>query len=587
MPANRSEAHPPKKRQRTAASDAGCDDAASSTCAIAGVELPKSFCCSLTLELMRDPVSTADGHTYERAAIARWFADGNTTSPKTGAALEHKSIIPNIALRHAIEEWAETNNAQHLLVPPPPSATPEPRSRDGDSEEYDIAHLPAVLALMHVTVESAEMQAQGCAALLELSGVSASNQSAVVAAGGFEAVVAAMRAHAGSAEVQGVACAALLQLTVGSADNKSAAAAAGGIDAVAAAMRAHTGSAQVQGLACHMLWFLTPTSVSAQSVVAKVGGVDAIVAAMRAHAGSAQVQEYACALLQNAGDSADNKSAIVAAGAIEATVAALRAHTGSTDIEDTGVLEFAIVLLGQLTAVESADNRSAAAAAGAVEAVVAAMRVNAEQYELQNQACTALTSLVYESADNASAIVAAGGIEAVSAAMLAHPNLGDTGRQLLGYIRFYAAGTAGERSAAPLSPPSPPARAPAPAAAASTSSAGAALAASPSHGVNYSGGGDRELEAGQRVVLHGLKRAAELNGREGVLRGTADAATGRWEVRLARRGAEEEEAKAVRVKAANLRPTAVEGQGRGRQAREPAPPAAASATKDELGEGNY
>ena len=138
MPANRSEAHPPKKRQRTAASDAGCDDAASSTCAIAGVELPKSFCCSLTLELMRDPVSTADGHTYERAAIARWFAQGKTTSPNTGAALKHQNLIPNIALRQTIEEWADKNNARHLLVPPPPSATPEPRSRHGDSESSTI-----------------------------------------------------------------------------------------------------------------------------------------------------------------------------------------------------------------------------------------------------------------------------------------------------------------------------------------------------------------------------------------------------------------------------------------------------------------
>ena len=85
-----------------------------------------------------------------------------------------------------------------------------------------------------------------------------------------------------------------------------------------------------------------------------------------------------------------------------------------------------------------------------------------------------------------------------------------------------------------------------------------------------------ELEAGQRVVLHGLKGAAELNGREGVLRGAADAATGRWEVCLARRGAEG--AKAVRVKAANLRPAAGEGQlGQGQQAQAPAPPAAASA----------
>ena len=104
MPANKNDAGPSKKRQKIAPSDDGRD--ASSTCAMADVELPKSFCCSITMELMRDPVSTADGHTYERAAIARWFADGNATSPNTGAALEHCNLIPNIALRQTIEEWA-------------------------------------------------------------------------------------------------------------------------------------------------------------------------------------------------------------------------------------------------------------------------------------------------------------------------------------------------------------------------------------------------------------------------------------------------------------------------------------------------
>ena len=79
--------------------------------------MPESFCCSLTLELMRDPVSTSDGHTYERTAITQWFEDGNTTSPNTNAALEHTSLIPNIALRQAIEAWEDTNIARQLLIP--------------------------------------------------------------------------------------------------------------------------------------------------------------------------------------------------------------------------------------------------------------------------------------------------------------------------------------------------------------------------------------------------------------------------------------------------------------------------------------
>ena len=61
---------------------------------------------------MRDPVCTADGHTYERAAIESWFAR-NDTSPATGAAVSHKDLAPNHSLRQAIEQWQEAY-ALHL-----------------------------------------------------------------------------------------------------------------------------------------------------------------------------------------------------------------------------------------------------------------------------------------------------------------------------------------------------------------------------------------------------------------------------------------------------------------------------------------
>ena len=34
---------------------------------------PVEFVCPITMELMRDPACAMDGHTYERAAIERWF----------------------------------------------------------------------------------------------------------------------------------------------------------------------------------------------------------------------------------------------------------------------------------------------------------------------------------------------------------------------------------------------------------------------------------------------------------------------------------------------------------------------------------
>jgi hypothetical protein len=48
-------------------------------------EAPSSFFCPITLEMMQNPVSTVDGHTYEKVAIEQWFASGQDTSPKTGA----------------------------------------------------------------------------------------------------------------------------------------------------------------------------------------------------------------------------------------------------------------------------------------------------------------------------------------------------------------------------------------------------------------------------------------------------------------------------------------------------------------------
>jgi hypothetical protein len=70
------------------------------------VEGPSCFRCAISQELMLDPVSTADGHCYERAAIFRWLC-ANNTSPLTGAPLPNKALTPAIALRQLIQAWRE------------------------------------------------------------------------------------------------------------------------------------------------------------------------------------------------------------------------------------------------------------------------------------------------------------------------------------------------------------------------------------------------------------------------------------------------------------------------------------------------
>ena len=69
------------------------------------IPIPQDFCCSITGEVMTDPVCTVDGHTYERAAIRQWFNLGNRRSPKTNAVLPSVELTPNHALRCAIEAY--------------------------------------------------------------------------------------------------------------------------------------------------------------------------------------------------------------------------------------------------------------------------------------------------------------------------------------------------------------------------------------------------------------------------------------------------------------------------------------------------
>ena len=57
---------------------------------------------------MEDPVTTADGHAYERAAIAQWLRN-HDTSPVTNAQLPHRKLAPAHALRQLIQEFVAAN----------------------------------------------------------------------------------------------------------------------------------------------------------------------------------------------------------------------------------------------------------------------------------------------------------------------------------------------------------------------------------------------------------------------------------------------------------------------------------------------
>lgn len=65
-------------------------------------DITSHYICPITNDIMTDPVITADGHTYERAAIERWLA-GSSMSPLTGLELKHTDLTPNFIMRGLLQ----------------------------------------------------------------------------------------------------------------------------------------------------------------------------------------------------------------------------------------------------------------------------------------------------------------------------------------------------------------------------------------------------------------------------------------------------------------------------------------------------
>ncbi|KAM3275214.1 hypothetical protein ACQJBY_043897 [Aegilops geniculata] len=69
---------------------------------------PSYFLCPILKEVMRDPQIAGDGFTYEAEAMKEWLGSGHDTSPMTNLKLPTDELMPNHALRAAIQEWRHT-----------------------------------------------------------------------------------------------------------------------------------------------------------------------------------------------------------------------------------------------------------------------------------------------------------------------------------------------------------------------------------------------------------------------------------------------------------------------------------------------
>ena len=72
-----------------------------------GAVLQPFLQCPISHEIMVDPVVAADGHTYEREALARWLHVHNT-SPMTGERMGAR-MLPNHAVKSMIANLSSTS----------------------------------------------------------------------------------------------------------------------------------------------------------------------------------------------------------------------------------------------------------------------------------------------------------------------------------------------------------------------------------------------------------------------------------------------------------------------------------------------
>lgn len=75
------------------------------------VDIPRYFICPISLQIMKDPVTTVTGITYDRDTIEHWLSTAEeVVCPVTKQPLPKDSdLTPNHTLRRLIQAWCVTN----------------------------------------------------------------------------------------------------------------------------------------------------------------------------------------------------------------------------------------------------------------------------------------------------------------------------------------------------------------------------------------------------------------------------------------------------------------------------------------------
>lgn len=112
-------------------------------------EYPNSFLCPITLDVMEDPVMLREtGHTFERFIVEEHLKKSHTC-PLSGVQLQDITLVPNHALRNAIQEYqqkeekdkAKRSQRQEASQRPPNGQQNIPAAPRSGGSERDVWHI--------------------------------------------------------------------------------------------------------------------------------------------------------------------------------------------------------------------------------------------------------------------------------------------------------------------------------------------------------------------------------------------------------------------------------------------------------------
>ncbi|PKA55317.1 U-box domain-containing protein 17 [Apostasia shenzhenica] len=304
---------------------------------------PDEFRCPITLDLMKDPVIVASGHTYDRSSISRWLKSGHHTCPKSGQKLLHVALVPNYALKSLMEQWCRDNHLPATMWQKAPAVAAEVHAAGAGAIDH-VSETRAAVEAVRMTAEflvgklamgSPETQRQAAYELRLLAKTGMDNRRIIAEAGAIPFLITLL--SSGDPQTQENAVTALLNLSIFD-NNKTLIMAAGAIDAIVAVLK--TGAAmEARENAAAAIFSLSMMEDGKAEIGKRPEAIAGLVGLLRE--GTASGKRDAATALFSLALHCPNKAAVVAAGAVPVLVELLT--DGKAGITDDALAMLALL----------------------------------------------------------------------------------------------------------------------------------------------------------------------------------------------------------------------------------------------------